>query len=75
MLGRAATLEDVGNVAAFAASDYARTLNITCGTVVDQRVPPGPVQHGAPAARGGRGARSLLLRSLRAALQGVRVIR
>jgi 3-oxoacyl-[acyl-carrier protein] reductase len=40
MLGRAATLEDVGNVAAFAASDYARTmtataLNITCGAVVD----------------------------------------
>jgi len=40
MLGRAATLEDVGNVAAFVASDYARTmtataLNITCGAVVD----------------------------------------
>ena len=40
MLGRAATLEDVGNVAAFAASDYAHTmtataLNITCGSVVD----------------------------------------
>lgn len=40
MLGRAATLDDVGNVAAFAASDYARTmtataLNITCGSVVD----------------------------------------
>lgn len=40
MLGRAATLEDVGNVAAFAASDHARTmtataLNITCGAVVD----------------------------------------
>ena len=40
MLGRAATLDDVGNVAAFAASDYARTmtataLNITCGAVVD----------------------------------------
>jgi NAD(P)-dependent dehydrogenase (short-subunit alcohol dehydrogenase family) len=39
MLGRAATLADVGNVAAFAASDHARTitasaLNITCGTVV-----------------------------------------
>jgi 3-oxoacyl-[acyl-carrier protein] reductase len=39
MLGRAATLEDVGNVAAFAASDHARTmtasaLNITCGTEV-----------------------------------------
>jgi 3-oxoacyl-[acyl-carrier protein] reductase len=40
MLGRAATLEDVGNVAAFAASDHARAmtatqLNITCGTVAD----------------------------------------
>jgi 3-oxoacyl-[acyl-carrier protein] reductase len=40
MLGRAATLDDVGNVAAFAASDHARTmtataLNITCGTEVD----------------------------------------
>ena len=40
MLQRAATLEDVGNVAAFAASDHARTitataLNITCGAVVD----------------------------------------
>ena len=40
MLGRAATLEDVGNIASFAASDYARTmtataLNITCGSVVD----------------------------------------
>lgn len=39
MLGRAATLADVGNVAAFAASDYARSmtataLNITCGAVV-----------------------------------------
>jgi len=39
MLRRAATLADVGNVAAFAASDHARTitasaLNITCGTVV-----------------------------------------
>jgi len=39
MLGRAATLADVGNVAAFAASDYARSmtataLNITCGSVV-----------------------------------------
>lgn len=39
MLGRAATLEDVGNVAVFAASDHARTLtatslNITCGTTV-----------------------------------------
>jgi 3-oxoacyl-[acyl-carrier protein] reductase len=40
MLGRAATLEDVGNVAAFAASDLSRSmtataLNITCGTEVD----------------------------------------
>jgi 3-oxoacyl-[acyl-carrier protein] reductase len=40
MLGRAATLDDVGNVAAFAASDWARTmtatkLNITAGSEVD----------------------------------------
>jgi NAD(P)-dependent dehydrogenase (short-subunit alcohol dehydrogenase family) len=40
MLGRAATLEDVGNAAALAASDLARTLtatklNITCGAQVD----------------------------------------
>jgi 3-oxoacyl-[acyl-carrier protein] reductase len=40
MLKRAATLDDVGNVAAFAASDLARpmtatALNITCGSVVD----------------------------------------
>ncbi|HEY7199607.1 MAG TPA: SDR family oxidoreductase, partial [Candidatus Dormibacteraeota bacterium] len=40
MLGRTATLEDVGNVAAFAASDLARSmtatkLNITCGSEVD----------------------------------------
>jgi NAD(P)-dependent dehydrogenase (short-subunit alcohol dehydrogenase family) len=40
MLKRAATLDDVGNVAAFAASDLARSitataLNITCGAVVD----------------------------------------
>jgi 3-oxoacyl-[acyl-carrier protein] reductase len=39
MLGRGATLADVGNVAVFAASDHARTitataLNITCGTEV-----------------------------------------
>jgi 3-oxoacyl-[acyl-carrier protein] reductase len=38
MLGRAATLADVGSVAAFAASDQARTItataiNITCGSV------------------------------------------
>jgi 3-oxoacyl-[acyl-carrier protein] reductase len=40
MLGRAATFDDVGNVAAFAASDLARTMtatsiNITCGAIVD----------------------------------------
>ncbi len=40
MLGRAAALADVGHVAAFAASDHARSmtataLNITCGSVVD----------------------------------------
>jgi 3-oxoacyl-[acyl-carrier protein] reductase len=40
MLKRAATLDDVGNVAAFAASDHARTmtataLNISCGAIID----------------------------------------
>lgn len=40
MLQRAATLDDVGKVAAFAASDHARSItatkiNITCGSVVD----------------------------------------
>ena len=40
MLGRAATLEDVGNVAAFVASDKARsmtaaTANVSCGALVD----------------------------------------
>ena len=40
MLKRVETLEDVGNVAAFAASDLARTMtatdiNITCGRVAD----------------------------------------
>jgi len=40
MLNRAATLDDVANVAAFVASDLARTmtataLNITCGAQVD----------------------------------------
>jgi NAD(P)-dependent dehydrogenase (short-subunit alcohol dehydrogenase family) len=40
MLGRAATLADVGNVAAFAASDYARSItatqiNMTGGSYVD----------------------------------------
>ncbi|HUK67830.1 MAG TPA: hypothetical protein VLW50_03585 [Streptosporangiaceae bacterium] len=39
MLGRAATLQDVGNVAAFAASDVPRTItasaiNITRGSVI-----------------------------------------
>jgi len=41
MLGRAASLEDVGNVAVFAASDWAgamtaTALNITCGAQVDR---------------------------------------
>ncbi len=40
MLGRAATLQDVGDVAAFVASDRARTMtaatvNISCGALVD----------------------------------------
>lgn len=40
MLGHAATFEDVGNVAVFAASDLARSItataiNITCGAVAD----------------------------------------
>ena len=40
LLGRAATLEDVGNVAVFAASDWARTLtaaivNVSCGALID----------------------------------------
>ncbi len=40
MLGRTATLEDVGNVAAFVASDRARTMtaataNISCGALID----------------------------------------
>lgn len=40
LTGRAAALEDVGNVAAFAASEWARTmtgsaLNMTCGTTLD----------------------------------------
>jgi NAD(P)-dependent dehydrogenase (short-subunit alcohol dehydrogenase family) len=40
LLGRAATLADVGNVAAFVASEHARTLtatevNISCGALVD----------------------------------------
>jgi 3-oxoacyl-[acyl-carrier protein] reductase len=40
LLGRAATLEDVGNAAVFAASDWARTMtaaivNVSCGALVD----------------------------------------
>jgi 3-oxoacyl-[acyl-carrier protein] reductase len=40
LLGRAATLEDVGNAAAFAASDWGRTmtaatLNVSCGALID----------------------------------------
>ncbi|MEU4829452.1 SDR family oxidoreductase [Streptosporangium sp. NPDC023615] len=40
LTGRAASLEDVGNVAVFAASDWARTvtgaaINMTCGAVLD----------------------------------------
>jgi len=40
MLERGATLDDVGNAAVFAASDWARTvtaskINITCGGFVD----------------------------------------
>jgi enoyl-[acyl-carrier-protein] reductase (NADH) len=40
LLNRAATLADVGNVAAFVASDLARTMtsteiNISCGAIVD----------------------------------------
>jgi 3-oxoacyl-[acyl-carrier protein] reductase len=40
LLNRTATLEDVGNVASFVASDRARTLtatevNISCGAMMD----------------------------------------
>jgi 3-oxoacyl-[acyl-carrier protein] reductase len=40
MLGRTATLADVGEVAAFVASDRARTMtaatvNVTCGALID----------------------------------------
>jgi enoyl-[acyl-carrier-protein] reductase (NADH) len=40
LLGRAATLEDVGDAAAFAASDWARSMtaaivNVSCGALVD----------------------------------------
>jgi enoyl-[acyl-carrier-protein] reductase (NADH) len=39
MLGRGAMLDDVGNLAAFATSDHARTItassiNISCGAIV-----------------------------------------
>jgi 3-oxoacyl-[acyl-carrier protein] reductase len=41
MLGRAATLEDVGHAAVFAASDWARsvtaaTINISAGALIDR---------------------------------------
>ena len=40
LLGRSATLEDVGNAAVFAASDWARsvtaaTVNVSCGALID----------------------------------------
>lgn len=40
LLGRAATLEDVGNAAVFAASDWAGSVtgaivNVSCGALVD----------------------------------------
>jgi len=40
MLGRTATLRDVGDVAAFVASDRARTMtaatvNVSCGALID----------------------------------------
>src|SRR5215208_5638449 len=40
LLGRAATLEDVGNAAVFAASDWARSvtagiINVSCGALID----------------------------------------
>jgi 3-oxoacyl-[acyl-carrier protein] reductase len=40
MLGRTATFDDVGNIAAFVASDRARTMtaataNISCGALID----------------------------------------
>jgi 3-oxoacyl-[acyl-carrier protein] reductase len=40
MLDRAATLEDVGNAAVFAASDWGRTMtaatiNVSCGALID----------------------------------------
>ena len=40
LLGRAATLEDIGNAAVFAASDWGRSLtaaivNVSCGALID----------------------------------------
>ena len=40
LLGRPATLEDVGNAAVFAASDWARSMtaaivNVSCGALID----------------------------------------
>jgi NAD(P)-dependent dehydrogenase (short-subunit alcohol dehydrogenase family) len=40
LLGRAATLEDIGNAAVFAASDWARSVtaaivNVSCGALID----------------------------------------
>ena len=40
LLGRAATLEDVGNAAVFAASDWAHSMtaaiiNVSCGALID----------------------------------------
>ena len=40
LLGRAATLQDIGNAAAFAASDCARSMtaaivNVSCGALID----------------------------------------
>ena len=55
LLGRAATLEDVGNAAAFAASDWARTMtaaivNVSCGALVDEPHPAARAV-GAPCSR------------------------
>ena len=40
MLGRCATLDDIGRAAAFAASDWGRTMtaatiNVSCGALID----------------------------------------
>ena len=40
LLGWAATLDDIGNAAAFAASDWARSMtaaivNVSCGVLID----------------------------------------